>query len=120
MKKLTVFTTIVLVVMIFSYCTHSKKVTAGAAPAAPAKLTYESDLKPLIMGKCAPCHIPASGGSKKPYDTYAAVKGDIDDMIHRISLNPGDRGFMPSRKPKLSDSTIAVFKQWKADGMLEK
>ncbi|HEY4147419.1 MAG TPA: hypothetical protein VGM41_00755 [Chitinophagaceae bacterium] len=119
MKKLTVFTTIVLVVLIFSYCTHSKKVTASAAPAV-VKLTYEGDLKPLIMGKCAPCHIPASGGSKKPYDTYAAVKGDIDDMIHRISLNPGDRGFMPSRKSKLSDSTVAVFKQWKADGMLEK
>ena len=41
-------------------------------------------------------------------------------MIRRIELNPTDKGFMPFRKTeKLSDSTIAVFKQWKADGMLE-
>jgi len=106
--------------MVFSYCTHSKKATAGVAPATPVKLTYEGDLKPLIAGKCTPCHIPSAGGNKKAYDSYSAVKADIDDMVHRISLNPGEHGYMPSRKPKLSDSTIMVFKQWKADGMMEK
>ncbi len=120
MKKLAVFTTIILVVMIFSYCTHSKKATAGAPPPPAKLLTYENDLKPLIAGKCSPCHIPAEGGSKKPYASYSAVKDDIDDMIHRISLNPGEHGYMPSRKPKLSDSTINMFKQWKAEGLLEK
>jgi hypothetical protein len=36
-------------------------------------------------------------------------------------LNPGERGFMPFKKTaKLSDSTIAVFKQWKEDGLGEK
>jgi hypothetical protein len=119
MKKLTVSAAIIMVVMVFSYCTHTKKATASA-PVAPVKLTYEGDLKPLIAGKCTPCHIPADGGSKKPFATYVAVKADIDDMIHRISLNPGEHGYMPSRKPKLSDSTIMVFKQWKTDGMLEK
>ena len=117
MKKLTVCAAIVLMVMAFSYCTHTKK-TAAAPP--PAKITWEGDVKPLVMGKCAPCHIPADGGSKKPYNTYASVKEDIDDMIHRISLNPGEHGFMPSRKAKLSDSSIMVFKQWKTDGLLER
>jgi cytochrome c553 len=119
MKKLTVIALIALVAMVFSYCTHAKK-AAGAPVAAAGKVTYETDLKPLIAGKCAPCHMPASGGNKKAYDNYSAVKGDIDDMLHRIALNPGEHGYMPSRKPKLNDSTIQVFKQWKADGLLEK
>jgi hypothetical protein len=71
------------------------------------------------MNNCSPCHIPAKGGNKKAYDNYGNVKNDIDDIIRRISLNPGDRGFMPFKHAKLSDSTIAVFVKWKADGLAE-
>lgn len=117
MRKLIVFSMIGAIVVIFSYCTSSKKASTTAAPAV-AKVTYEGNIKPLIAGKCSPCHV--SGGNKKPFDSYAAAKSDIDDMVHRVELNPTDRGFMPFRKSKLSDSTIAVFKQWKADGLLEK
>lgn len=117
MKKFAVFAVIATIVVLFSYCTHSKKAsTAAAAP----KVTYETDVKPLLAGKCTPCHFPANGGNKKALDTYAAAKADLDDIVHRVELNPTDRGFMPFRKAKLSDSTIAVLKQWKADGMLEK
>jgi hypothetical protein len=74
-----------------------------------------------VVANCSPCHIPAKGGNKKPYDNFANVKTDIDEIIRRIELEPSARGFMPFRKnAKLSDSTIAVFKQWKADGLLEK
>jgi hypothetical protein len=118
MKKFAVSAVIVLIVMTFSYCSHSKKATA-AAPVVH-KVTYESDIKPLIVGKCSPCHIPASGGNKKALDTYVAAKDNADDMVHRVDLTPGERGFMPFKKAKLSDSTIMVFKQWKADGLLEK
>ncbi|MES1218310.1 MAG: hypothetical protein ABUT20_22580, partial [Bacteroidota bacterium] len=69
---------------------------------------------------CSPCHIPAKGGNKKPYDNYANVSKDIDAMIQRIQLNPTDKGFMPFKGKKLSDSTIAIFQKWKADGLLEK
>lgn len=116
MKKFAVSGVIAMIVLLFSYCSHSKK---AAAPVV-AKVTYEADIKPLIAGKCAPCHIPASGGNKKALDTYTSAKADVDDMVHRVELAPTERGFMPFRKPKLSDSTIAVFKQWKADGLLEK
>jgi hypothetical protein len=116
MKKLVVFTVIASIVVVFSYCSSTKK---AAAPVVH-KVTYETDIKPLIVGKCAPCHIPASGGNKKALDTYEANKAEIDDMVRRVELSPTERGFMPFKKPKLSDSTIAVFKQWKADGLLEK
>ncbi len=117
MKKIFMLSVLGTAVLFFSNCGTSKK----AASAPPPKLTYETNLQAVIQANCTPCHIPAKGGNKRPYDNFANVKTDIDEMIRRIELNPGDRGFMPFRKSaKLSDSTINVFKQWKADGLLEK
>jgi hypothetical protein len=53
-------------------------------------------------------------------NTYTAVSSSIDDIVTRIQLHPGEKGFMPFKRARLSDSTINVFKQWKADGLLEK
>ena len=114
MKKTLFVLSATTLVLVFSNC-HSSKKAVAAVP----KSTYETDMKALIVSKCSPCHIPAKGGNKKSYDNYANVKEDIDQIIQRIQLEPGARGYMPFKKPKLNDSTIAVFKQWKTDGMLE-
>lgn len=115
MKKWFVLTGLIATAIIFYNCHGSKKATASTP-----KLTYDSNLKTVIETNCAPCHI-AGKGNKKPYDNYANVKTDIDEMIRRIDLNPTDRGFMPFRKAaKLDASIINVFKQWKNDGALEK
>lgn len=119
MKKVFVLSGLIIAVVIFSNCNPTKKATGTTAAAAP-KLTYESHLSAVIMSNCSPCHIPAKGGNKKAYDNYANVKTDIDEIIRRIELAPTERGFMPFKKPKLSDSTIAVFKQFRTDGALEK
>ncbi|HEX6192083.1 MAG TPA: cytochrome c [Chitinophagaceae bacterium] len=116
MKKQLLILTVSTAILIFSNCTATKKTTAPAV----AKSTYETNIQTLVMNNCSPCHIPAKGGNKKAYDNYANMKSDIDEIIRRIELNPGEKGFMPFKHPKLSDSTIAVFKQWKADGTLEK
>ena len=100
---------------IFSKCGTAKKTTADVP-----KITYASSIQPLISSNCTPCHIPSKGGNKKAYDNFANVKTDIDEMIRRIELNPGDKGFMPFKHAKLSDSVIAVFKQFRADGVREK
>jgi uncharacterized membrane protein len=116
MKRYYVLIAVAMTSILLSYCHSSKK-----AMTTVAKTTYENNLQTVIAANCTPCHIPSKGGNKTPYDNYAAVSKYIDEMIRRIELNPADRGFMPFKKPtKLSDSTIAVFKQWKADGMLEK
>jgi cytochrome c553 len=115
MKKYFILITIAICGHLLSQCHSSKK-----AMAAVPKLTYANDLQTTILGNCSPCHIPAKGGNKKPYDNYANVSHDIDAMLQRIQLNPTDKGFMPFRGKKLSDSTIAIFQKWKADGMLEK
>jgi hypothetical protein len=115
MKKIMVFTALAGLALTLSYCTASKK----AAKKKP-KMNYEANVQAIIEGSCSPCHIPAKGGRKKPLDNYAAVTKNIDEILRRVQLNPTDRGFMPDRRPKLSDSTINVLKQWKTDGMLEK
>ena len=96
------------------FCSSSKK----AAKAQPM-LTYTTDIQPLIVANCSPCHIPAKGGRVKALDTYGAATANIDSMINRIQRNPDQKGFMPFKHPKLSDSTINVFVQWKKDGLRE-
>lgn len=120
MKKIFILAALASSVLVLSNCGPAKKATASAPPP-PPKMTYEANLQAVIAGNCSPCHIPSKGGNKKPYDNYANVKTDIDEIIRRVELTPAERGFMPFKKTaKLSDSTINVFKQWRADGVLEK
>jgi hypothetical protein len=102
-------------VLLFSYYSSSKK--AASVTPAMAVVTYQADVEHLVAQNCSPCNIPAKGGKKLALDNYEAVKSNIDEMIARIEMKEGERGFMPMRKPKLSDSSIAVFKQWKAAGL---
>ena len=117
MKKYFVLTGIAIIAIVFSNCNSAKKTAVTVVP----KSTYTTDVSAVLMSNCAPCHIPAKGGNKKPYDNFANTKADIDEIIRRIEMNPGERGFMPFKKTaKLSDSTIALFKKWRDDGLLEK
>jgi len=117
MKKIKVLVILGITSLLLTYCSSSKKASKKKIP----DTTYATDLSVVIANSCSPCHIPSKGGNKKPYDNYANVKADIDNMIRRIQLNPTDKGFMPFKKQaKLSDSTVAVFVKWKTDGMLEK
>jgi hypothetical protein len=116
MKKLFALAAFILVVIVFSNCHGSKKSTTSVP--AVAKVTYDGGFQSVVAAKCSPCHFPPRG-NKKPFDSYEAVRSNIDSMIARISLNPGQRGFMPFRGQKLSDSVINVFKQWRKDGMLK-
>jgi hypothetical protein len=121
MKKYFILSSVVVATIIFANCNPGKKVTDGADTPVVAKSTYFGNMVPLIEANCSPCHIPAKGGRKKPYDNFANTKTDIDEIIKRIELNPTDRGFMPFKATaKLPDSTIAKFKKWRDDGLLEK
>ena len=111
MKKLSVLS-VLIAAFIFQFCSTSKK-------AQKAKMiTYDAHIAPIITNTCSPCHIPPKG-NKEALNTYASAKAHVDEMIERIQKNPGDKGFMPFKHPKLPDSTIQVFVKWKADGLLE-
>ncbi|MFT3845605.1 MAG: cytochrome c [Lacibacter sp.] len=78
---------------------------------------FETSVKSLITAKCGPCHIPSAGGKKVALDNLQDAKKWADEIVKRIQMNPGERGYMPFKNPKLSDAEIAVFKQWVKDGM---
>lgn len=121
MKKFFIITSFSASILVLSNCNSAKKTAASAPPEPKPLVTYASKVQATIAGYCSPCHLPSQGGFKKAYDNYANVKTDIDEIIRRIELNPTDKGFMPFKKTaKLGDSTINVFKQFKADGVLEK
>ena len=109
-----------LSVIVLAGC-HSKKKAmtepSSTTAATPSVVSYAVNVKSVVAANCSPCHIPAQGGNKKALDTYDALKANIDDAIRRINLKPTDMGFMPFRHEKLSDSTIAVFTQWRDAGM---
>jgi cytochrome c553 len=117
MKKVISVSVMALAVLVLTNCSNGKKV--AAAPVV-AKTNYTTDVQTIVMAKCSPCHIPAKGGNKLALDNYASVKNNIDDIIHRIELTPGTRGFMPFKGQKLSDAEINAFKKWKEDGLGEK
>ncbi|WP_207532050.1 c-type cytochrome [Desertivirga arenae] len=96
-------------------CTTKKKAQNATVA---TKVTYVTDIQPLVVKHCSPCHIPPQG-KKEPLNTYAAMKAEIDNVIESIKKNPGEHGFMPARRAKLSDSTILVFENWKKGGLLE-
>lgn len=114
MKKIFLSAGVVTAIVLLTNCNASKKLVA------PPKMNYETNIKTLVMDNCVPCHVPAKGGFKKPYDNFTNLKTDIDEILHRIQLQPTEKGFMPFKRKRLSDSTINVFKQWKTDGLLEK
>lgn len=113
MKKMLIFIVVIATAVVFQFCSSTKK-AQNAAP----KLSYASDVQSIVAAQCSPCHVGANARQKK-LDSYDAVKSNIDDMIRRIQLNPNDRGFMPFRHPKLSDSTIQVFVKWRDQGLMQ-
>jgi hypothetical protein len=116
MKRIILVLTIISVVF-FTAC--SKKNAAGKTPKViPA--TYVADITPLMQVKCSPCHLPSKGGRKANFENFEGAKKYSTDMLVRIQLNPGDRGFMPFKNPKLSAEEIVIFKKWIEQGMLEK
>ena len=112
MKIYFVFALLIAAV-VFSNC-HSTKKAASESP----KLSFENDVHALVTANCSPCHIPEKGGRMPAFDSYEKVKTNIDSIIARIELQPGQKGFMPFKRARLSDSTINVFKQWRAGGMM--
>ncbi|MEO6583779.1 MAG: cytochrome c [Ferruginibacter sp.] len=115
MKKLFLVLLACSFVAFLTQCKSSSKV--AATPPAAKMIYFDADVMPLVSANCSPCHIPAKGGNKEALDSYDAVKTEIGEIINRISLNPGEKGFMPFKHPKLSDSTIMVFVKWRDGGM---
>lgn len=114
MKKISV-AIMLIVITVFTACSKKSSVSKIVK-----KTTYSSDVFPLIQAKCTPCHLPSQKGFKANFENYESAKKYSAEMLDRIQLNPGGRGFMPFKHDKLSVEEIAVFKKWIDDGLLDK
>ena len=81
---------------------------------------YNTDILPLVQAKCAPCHLPSKGGNKANFENYESAKKYGAQMLDRVMIAPGQRGFMPKNHDKLADTEIALIKKWIDQGLLEK
>lgn len=82
------------------------------------KISYTTDVKPIITNSCTPCHMPPHG-KKEPFENYEQVKEYITAIIARVKLPQDDRKFMPpvNKKPALTDEQVAVLVQWQQQNM---
>lgn len=115
MKKST-FILMLIAVTAFAAC--SKKSNPSKTPK-EKMTTYTADIVPLLQAKCTPCHLPSKGGFKANFENYESAKKFGADMVTRVMLNPGDRGFMPFKHAKLPEEEIALIKKWVDQGLLE-
>ena len=102
--------------VVFAAC--AKKNTASKTT--EKHTTYTAEVFPLIQMKCSPCHLPSKGGNKADFENYSSTMKHGAEILERIQLNPGERGFMPFKHEKLTAEEIAVIKKWVDAGMLEK
>ena len=116
MKKI-ILLLLVAGIAVFTAC--SKKSNVGKAPKV-IPTTYVADIVPLLQSKCTPCHFPSKGGFKANFENYESAKKYSADMLARVQLNPGDRGFMPFKHEKLTAEEIVIIKKWVDQGLLEK
>jgi hypothetical protein len=82
------------------------------------KVTYNADIKPLLVASCAPCHL-AGGTNPNKWDEYTPAKTKIATILDRVKREPGTTGFMPRNGTKLAADKIALLEKWQADGLLE-
>ncbi len=100
MRKNT-FLLLLLAITVIAAC--SKKSNPGKTVAEAPKViptTYTADIVPLLQAKCTPCHLPTKGGFKANFENYESAKKYGADMLARVLLNPGERGFMPFKHAK--------------------
>lgn len=106
--------TIMSSVLFFVFCSSSKKSSVNKTA-----ITYTNNIQPLFLAKCAPCHFPEKGGKKTPFNTYEAVADEIDEIVTRVQLQPGQRHFMPKDGDRLSEKEIQMIKDWQAGGLVK-
>ena len=114
MKKITALSIFILMVAIMMSCKKDEE------PAVIPKVTYDKDIKAILVTRCTPCHL-AGGTNPNKWDTFVAPKEKVALILDRIQRTPGTAGFMPRNgTSQIPADEITKIKQWVTDGTLEK
>lgn len=116
MKKIRLIAFIIPLSIALVNCSSAGKGKSAYVEA--KKISYTTDVKPIITNSCTPCHMPPQG-KKEPFENYEQVKEHITTIIARVKLPQDDRKFMPpvNKKPALTDEQVAVLVQWQQQNM---
>lgn len=108
MKKIRLLTLIIPLSLLIVNCSTSKKRKSDYVEV--KKISYKTDVEPIIANSCTPCHIPPQG-KKEPLENYDHVKANIGAILERVQLPQDSRKFMPpvNKKPALTADQISVF-----------
>ncbi|WP_234109293.1 c-type cytochrome [Chryseobacterium sp. R2A-55] len=111
---------IIFVTIIFSVTSCDTRTYDEISPKVviPPKVTYNQDVKQIIISNCVTCHSAVGAANFYPLTDYSLVKNAIDNILDRVQKPAGDPGKMP-QGGSLSTTNIDILKKWKADGLLE-
>jgi hypothetical protein len=118
MKKARLIALIIPLSMLIANCNSAKKGKSDYVEV--KKISYKTDIEPIIANSCTPCHIPPQG-RKEPLESYDHVKTNIGAILERVQLPQDNRKFMPpvNKKPALTADQLAVLIKWQQQGMTE-
>lgn len=97
---------------------------------APAKVTYDEHVRPILREHCFSCHGPDTKKADLSLDNYAAAMrggstgeiiapGDPDSSRLWALVNHTDEPKMPPKQDKLPEAKLATIKAWLVGGALE-
>lgn len=91
--------------------------TPSPSPAA-GTLSYEKDIRPLMLKSCTPCHFPQYG-HKKMLNTHEATKDNIKEIVTRVMLPSSDEKSMPfqGKRPRWTTDELKLVTDWIGQGM---
>ncbi|TAF34292.1 MAG: DUF4958 domain-containing protein [Cytophagales bacterium] len=97
--------------------TNNTALSVVVKPAATTTaVTFEADIKPLLVKKCASCHTTGTQGSRgQDWRKFSDTKTWVDDII-RTTANKS----MPPGSDDLTAAEVDLIRKWKADGLKEK
>lgn len=89
--------------------------TSQPAADAPAKVTYTSDIAPLLSDECVRCHNPKGSVDSLPLDTYSSVVKYVKpgDPANSKLVKALDGGEMDGR---LTNDQLTLLKNWIQQG----
>lgn len=103
---------------------------AGAASAAPEKVTYEEHVVPILRNRCFNCHNAEKSKGDLDVSTFDALliggssgevvaAGDPDGSRFYGVMTHAEEPKMPPNSAKMPDAELEVIKKWIAGGLLK-
>ena len=103
---------------------------ARAADKAPAKITYQDHVLPILRDKCLGCHNQDKKSGGLRLNTFTNLMaggssgevikpGDPDDSRLYLQLTHRREPFMPPKSEMLAKESLDTIRQWIAGGALE-